>query len=391
MPLVSPRTTRKRTRSRRRLRPAELQALGLCRIPVGARQLTVGPNSRNLRVGLVGSRLHGSVPGGGEIQLAQTQSGLLRHGVAARCWDPVGGRLEDIDCLHLFGSHREWLPLIVRARQAGKRVAVSPIAWFDLASRWHAPGAGFRRLRGTVGQLARSLFPRLPDWRSRLYHGADILLPNSQAEAQQLTRYFGVAPQKIQVVPNGADPRLAFASPDTFAERVGGPGFVLCAGRIEPRKNQLELIRALAGIETRLVVLGDVVPGHEAYAAACRRAASDNVVFHPAIAHGSPLLASALAACGCLVLPSWFETPGLVAIEAAMSGTPLVLTERGATVEYFGTLAQYVAPRDRAAMRRCVLGALAQPRNPVLANLSLQRYTWDAAVQATREAYASIL
>ena len=78
-----------------------------------------------------------------------------------------------------------------------------------------------------------------------------------------------------------------------------------------------------AGSDAPIVILGDVVPGHERYLAECRRAAGDGVMFIDRLEHGDPLLSGAYAACGCLALASWYETPGLVALEAGMSGTPL--------------------------------------------------------------------
>ena len=46
-------------------------------------------------------------------------------------------------------------------------------------------------------------------------------MPNSLAEARQLTRYFGVPPERIYVTPNGADPRFAEADPTLFVRRFG--------------------------------------------------------------------------------------------------------------------------------------------------------------------------
>lgn len=376
----------------RRLRPGHLRALGIRGSRRRCSPAAAGSDRvQQLRVGLVAETGNFDAPGGGEVQFVETLRALEQLGVAARWWQPGRDRLDDVDCLHLFGSHCGWLALIAEARRAKKRLALSPIAWFDAASRWHSQQPLTRRLRGVAGHAARSLFPRFPCWRRRLYQAVDVLLPNSEAEAVQLVRYFAVRRQRIRIVPNGANPRLAAASPGEFARRVGGAGFVLCAGRIEPRKNQLALIRALAGTGVRLVVLGDAAPGQQSYYDSCRREATENVQFLPAISHDDPLLASALAACGCLVLPSWFETPGLVAIEAAASGTPLVLTGRGATREYFGRHASYVSPADLAGIRAAVMQALGRQRDPLLAELVCQRYTWQAAARATREAYATLI
>ncbi|HEV3023622.1 MAG TPA: glycosyltransferase [Pirellulales bacterium] len=330
-------------------------------------------------------------PGGGEVQMSALARSLGEIGVTARPWRPWEEPLNAGNCLHLFGSLPEHLPLVHWAKRKGLAVVLSTIAWFDLASCWREPWSFSRRLTACGKFLTRAAFPAFNSWRRRLYHAVDLLLPNSQAEAEQLTRYFGVAPRRIRVVPNGADTRFADASPEPFARLVGHRNFILCAGRIEPRKNQLGVIKALSPGNVPLVVLGDVVPGHEAYLAACRRAAAPHVRFIGRLDHDDPLLASAYAACGCLVLAGWYETPGLAALEAGMSGTPLVLPRGGCAREYFGEHADYVAPNNPAGLWRAVRAALAKGRSRQLAELVRGSFSWRSAALATREAYATIV
>jgi glycosyltransferase involved in cell wall biosynthesis len=346
---------------------------------------------RSLLVLLAGKLAAMDPPGGGEIQMLATAKALSSTGVAARPWRPWEDSFSAADCLHLFGSLPEHLPLVEAARRRSLPVVLSTIAWFQLAHYWREPRSMPGRLAACARFAARSACPRLPSWRRRLYRAVDLLLPNSHAEAEQLTRYFQVPPQRIQVVPNGADARFAAAQAEPFARLVGTQGFVLCAGRIEPRKNQLGLLRAMRGTDVPMVVLGDVAAGHECYLAECRRVADRRVQFVPRIDHDDPLLASAYAACGCLVLPSWFETPGLVALEAGLSGTPLVLPKYGSASEYFGPLADYIASSDLGGIRRAVLAALRRGRSPTLAKLVRDNFSWHRAAQVTREAYDKIL
>ena len=133
------------------------------------------------------------------------------------------------------------------------------------------------------------------------------------------------------------------------------------------------------------------MPGYEWYEARCRRAADDQVRFVGRLDHDDPLLGSAYAACSCLALASRYETPGLVALEAAMSGTPLVLPEGGSAREYFGDDALYVRPGDTAGIRRAVLAALARRRDPELAERVRQAFSWKAAAEATSQAYQKVL
>ncbi len=68
--------------------------------------------------------------------------------------------------------------------------------------------------------------------------------------------------------------------------------------------------------------------------------------------HHDPLLASAYAAARVFALPSWFETPGLAALEAALAGCAVVITPYGSTREYFGDLVEYARPHRPARFGR---------------------------------------
>jgi len=344
-----------------------------------------------LRVMVAGPLLALEAPGGGEVQLHATIAALRRGGVDARPWRPWEESLAGADCLHLFGSSPGHLALVAAARRRGLPVALSTIAWFGLAQYWRERRPAWRRLAACGMYLARRTCPRLPSWRRQLYQAVDLLLPNSQAEAEQLIRLFGVPATKIHNVPNGADERFAVGDPELFAARYGVRDFILYAGRIEPRKNQLGFLEALRGSGRPIVVLGDVVPGHEDYLRRCRAAADGNVLFIGRLGHDDPLLAGAYAAAACLALASWYETPGLVALEAGMSGTPLVLPAVGCAREYFGPLAEYVLPNDPAGIRRAVRSAIDRGRSAALARHVRQNFAWSAAATATADGYRRII
>jgi len=345
-------------------------------------------------------------PGGGETQMFGTAAGLRELGVSARLWRPWEESLGQAKCLHLFGSLPEHLPLVEAARRADLPVLLSTITWFDWRSYWREPGSVLRRVKAVAGFAARAACPRLPSWRRRLYHAVDMLLPNSNAEAAQLARYFEIPPQKLHIVPNAADPRFAAADPTPFLKlldrqlsasaplevsaQIAEGRFVLYVGRIEPRKNQLGLLKAMRGSGVPLVFLGDVVPGCDGYWKACCKAADPSAIFLPRLDHDDPLLRSAYAACGCLALTGWFETPGLAALEAAMTGTPLVLPRGGSAREYFGDEARYVAPDNLPGIRRAVLDALETPRSDTVAKRIQDTFTWKAAAAATLEAYRRV-
>lgn len=340
-----------------------------------------------LRVAVAGRVTAMAAPGGGEVQLQATTQALCGVGIDAVLWRPWEQPLEEFQLLHVFGSAAEHLPLVHAAKKLGLRVALSTIAWYDLACSWREPG--LRKFSASAKFLLRAACPWIPAWRRRLYHAVDLLLPNSQAEAEQLQRYFGVPSSKIVVVPNGADERFAAPANEPLPE-VPHENYVLYAGRIESRKNQLGFLRAMRGSGIPLVIVGDVVPGYEDYFKACQQAADESVTFLGRIPHGDRRLESLYARAGALCLASWFETPGLVALEAGMSGVPLVLPIAGAAPEYFGELAQYVHSNDRRGIRAAVERALARGRDAALADLVRRNFTWSTTAQRTGEAYACL-
>jgi glycosyltransferase involved in cell wall biosynthesis len=329
-------------------------------------------------------------PGGGECQLVQTGRHLEDLGLRIRLFSPWTDRLDRARLLHLFGMSREGLELAREARSRGVAVVLSPICWYEPG----AIAALAPSISRACGDLARWVMrrtaPRCPSWRRALLQAADAILPNSDAEARQLVRLFGVDRRRIRVVPNGVEPRLSYVSPDRFRACYGAEPFVLYVGRVEPRKNVLGLIRAVRTFGMPLVVLGESPPGHDSYALACRRAGGDAVRWLGRVDHHDPMLASAYAAARVFALPSWFETPGLAALEAALAGTAVVVTPFGCTREYFGDRVEYARPDRPGAIARAVARAWHDGPDRHLAAHVAAHFLWSNAAQCTAEVYDQV-
>ena len=329
-------------------------------------------------------------PGGGENQLVQTGRYLEARGVAIRPFVPWVDRIDRASLLHLFGMSREGLQLARVARAKGIPVALSPICWIEPRAMAALATDRIGRLANRAKWRLKALVPSFPTWRRELLNLADAILPNSVAEGEQLVRWFGADPSRIRPVPNGVEERFAHADPSAFRAIHGAGDFVLYVGRIEPRKNVLGLVEGVRAAGLPLVVIGDALPGYEGYAADCKRAGSGFARWLPRVDHDDPLLESAYASARVLALPSWFETPGLVALEAALAGTAVVVTPHGCTREYFGDRVGYARPDRPPEIARAIRDAWTSGPDAGLAAHVGAHYPWSEVARRTAEAYDQV-
>ena len=218
----------------------------------------------------------------------------------------------------------------------------------------------------------------------KIIRGAGMLLPNSASEYRRLSRHYKME-QRYRVIPNSIDPAL-FSPPKAGAER--DKGLVICVGRIEGRKNQLTLIRALNATEYRLVIIGSPSANQGKYYEACRKEAGPNVTFVAATSQQA--LAGYYSTAQVHVLPSWFETTGLSTLEAAAMGCNIVITDKGDTKEYFGDQAFYCDPESPASIYEAVRQASAVVPDGSLQRKIFSAYTWHRTATETAAAYAAM-
>ncbi|ABD89724.1 glycosyltransferase [Rhodopseudomonas palustris] len=306
-------------------------------------------------------------PGGGEIQLRKYAEQLPAHGVAVHLHDPWRANLGDVDLMHFFSCIGGSIHFCNYARQRGLPLVISSSLWIT-ADTMH-------------------LYP-IDEIRAQLAL-ADVIVTNSDTESDQLAKLLGLPRERFMAVMNGFDNRfLQPQDPALFRNAFGIEGpFVLNVGNIEPRKNQLGLVRAMAGHPLPLVLMGH--QRDPAYAAEVLAEGGSQVHYLGALDHDEPRLASAFAACAAFVLPSTLETPGLAALEAAAMGAPLVVTSEGSTRDYFAGFAQYVDHRDPGDIRRGIDRALAQGRDTALQSHVASRFSWPEVTRHLVEVYAA--
>lgn len=323
-------------------------------------------------------------PGGGEIVIAKHHEYLRRLGVEVEYFNQWSTKISDYDVVHNFGYQNPDFWSAVKDTPA--KLVVSPIIW---------PEVSFRRRIGNFLMSLNDGFSKYPNNPFRPYFNyrlPDVLLPNSPSEANRLIDAYAVPAEKIRVIPNGVDERFADANPRPFTDAYRLENFILCVGRIAPVKNQLNLLKAHAGMEIPLVIIGSPNTDALDYYQECRAAAAKNVTFIDRLPHGSDLLASAYAAARLLVLPSVFETCGLVALEAGLAGTRVLVTQNGGTRDYFRKYAGFLDPHSIDQIRASLFNSLALPHDPEpFRRHILKHYLWEKIIEQTYDLYQEVM
>ena len=217
---------------------------------------------------------------------------------------------------------------------------------------------------------------------------ADRVLAVSEQTKRDLVELYTIDERKIVVTPNGIDDVFGTDGP-----RNDGAPYLLFVGALQPRKDPLAAIEALALTKShlRLVVAGpDRGSGGEAREAAARLGVAERVEFRGHVAKEE--LASLYRGAQALVFPSRYEGFGLPVVEAMASGTPVVAAAAGAVPEVAGDAAILVEPGDTAALAGGIERALSDRERLVRAGLAqAERFSWVETARRTLAVYRELL
>jgi D-inositol-3-phosphate glycosyltransferase len=231
---------------------------------------------------------------------------------------------------------------------------------------------------------------------------ADAVLASCSVEADQLVDLYGADPERIAIVAPGVD--HAFFGPgdqDQARRAVGlraGEPVMLFAGRIQPLKGLTVAVDALALLRkagpdrlrsASLIVLGGPSGPHGLEELAAVQGRIEAQGLRQAVRLLPPqrheMLSSYYRAVDACVVPSHSESFGLVALEAAACGVPVVASAVGGltTLVDEGRTGYLVEGRDPADFARPLAAILADGRLAAsLGQAGAARagaYTWRAA------------
>jgi glycogen(starch) synthase len=303
---------------------------------------------------------------------------------------------------------RDWRPDVIHAHDwlvAHAAIALRDLAESPLVATVHATEAGRHG-----GWLSAPLNRQVHSVERWLANAADALVTCSHAMRDEVSGLFDVDPDGITVLHNGIDasgwsdpaPGSAMAPSDRPTSggrhsRTGAPTLVTF-GRLEWEKGVQDVIAALPAIRrahpgTRLMVAG--TGSHAGWLADRARAARVRRAVTMLGHVDDVALVDLLGRASAVVLPSRYEPFGIVALEAAAAGAPLVASRAGGLGEVVldGVTGLSFDPGDVDGCAAAVIAALDAPaaarRRAVAARERLDSdFAWPAIAADTAALYA---
>jgi D-inositol-3-phosphate glycosyltransferase len=352
-------------------------------------------------------------------QVAELAPGVLVRHLAA-------GPFEDLDKSDLPGQLCQFTFELLRTEAAhapGRYDLVHGHYWLSgqvgavAKERWGVPLVQSMHTLGKVknAALAAGDAPE-PSIRlrgeSEVVASADRLVANTDDEAQQLIGHYDADPGRVTTINPGVD--LSIFRPGSqlqARQQLGLPAdavVLMFAGRVQPLKapdvvlhTAAQLIRDDASLARRLTVVFVGGPSGTGRAdpdgliqLAARLGLTGRVRLEPPCPQ--PELAQWYRAATLVMVPSYSESFGLVAMEAQACGTPVVAAAVGGlrTAVRHGLSGVLIDSHDPGHYARAVRDLLASPGTLTRlrhgAREHASKFGWSATVDALLQLYATV-
>jgi glycosyltransferase involved in cell wall biosynthesis len=251
-----------------------------------------------------------------------------------------------------------------------------------------------------VNRKLRWLKNRVLRWGAR---NADRVICISRSIVPEIVEHYGVAEDRIRVIPLGVDARWAEALPAervlaTAARYALRPGFFLFVGTLQPRKNLATALAAYDRLpdfirrELQFAVVGRYGWGADALRAdLLRRRCDGEVVWLDDV--DDEALRDLYATAGCFVFPSLGEGFGLPVTEALAAGLPVIASDLPVLREVAGACADYVVADDIDAwvdaLVRAPVASITDPRRERRREHALS-FSWRSCSEQTLAVYREL-
>ncbi|CAN5907902.1 glycosyltransferase family 1 protein [soil metagenome] len=233
---------------------------------------------------------------------------------------------------------------------------------------------------------------------------ADMVITVSESSRHDIMRFYGIAPERIRVIPLGVDERF---QPLEDAARLearrrsyfaDGRPYLLFVGKLSARRHIPELVEGFVRLVRRvrlphgLVLIGPDSSGQDVPRLAARLGARERVV-HRAFA-GHEELVEAYNAADLFIYPSDYEGFGVPVLEAIACGTPAIALNNSAFPEFAGGIAHFA--RDGSvegleeAMETVLFSGEIRARSRQEGPRRAESYRWPDIARRTMEILSEV-
>lgn len=320
--------------------------------------------------------------GGVQVRMRQLAENLRRAGVQIDFFDHNTTDVSQYDILHVFSLNIEHYSLVQYAHRKGVKVVLSSIV--TISEGWKID---------LVLTLVRHPVLTSYNIQQSILNLCDSIIVETPKEQMFINKHYRNVASKLTVIPNGIVP-IESVGKAHISKFIDDKDYVLCVGRFDSNKNQLNVIRALKDTDVDVVFIGGPVTANDEYYKKCLEAAEgrNNIHFLGWVKNDSPLLNSAYSNAKVFLFPSYHETFGLVLLEAAVAGANLVVSKSLPILDFpVMEMCSRVDPNDLSDIRNKTLAAFSKEKDKEQTKKILKEFSWDVVVDQHIKLYKSLL
>jgi D-inositol-3-phosphate glycosyltransferase len=298
---------------------------------------------------------------------------------------------------------------------------MSGIAAERLSEAWQAPVIQMFHTLGKLKQMvAQNAEEAEGEYRiageTRVVKGVDLMVASTSTEKDQLETLYQAPPEKIKIIPPGVDLSHFYPiPPDEAKEYMGVPHnkkMLLFVGRIEPLKGIKTLLRAIGilrkngqiGDDLCLAVIGGDLTdedGQETKEVQYLKTLRDEYGLQDVVRflgkRSQDSLPYYYSAAEMVIMPSHYESFGMVALESMACGTPVIASLVGGLIHLIedGVTGYHVPVEDPRALSLRIDSLLKDKalryRMGHDAFAFAKKYSWENISHRMIELYTSVL
>jgi|GEM_PF-2582465 len=287
-------------------------------------------------------------PGGGETVLLDTKKALENQGVQVKLFNQWEDKISNYDLIHDFSSlnWRNWQGF----KSYGPKLVVTPVMWPDTSLQ----NVLKHKVKSFLKDVSNNHSPEV-NFQAALKI-PDAFFCTSKLEAEKISSLYDLNINKFKTISNGIFPSSNFNPDSNFSSKLKFKKYFLYVGRISPLKNVDSIINSILLKNKNLLIIGKPDTLDENYGLEIIKKYQNHpqVQIIDSLPHQSYELLTAYKLAEAVIVASQFETCSMVGLEAGSLGTPVIMTDKGATSEYYQNFVRYMNPDDFSTLNKAL-------------------------------------